>query len=283
MHSPVPNHTRSRYGEHRLSNGKTIYIPPFSLNVVKHPRSNWNDIDVYDVDTVQKLPLGTILRIGNQWFAYAEFGATLAAGDLVQAEAPDADHDALAPVAASAGATEFEVTMPGSGTDDFIANEYAGGKVLAQVNGTPGYEYPIWEHTLGDLSTTDTMTVYLEPGSNLAVALAATDDLAFIKNPWKEVIESPTTLTGPIVGVCKAVQADGQFGWVGVKGPHAVLTDGTLVVGEPVVPSNGTAGAVEPWEIADTSALTLPLLGTVADVGGNGEFSLVNFNGLGLV
>ncbi len=273
--------SKFRYGVHRLRNGELFYVPYVDSTVfdvgLQMP-SNWSDIDIHDIDTAQKYPLGTQLRRGTRVWAYAEFGGTTAAGDVVQSEGPDAVHDALAPTASLAGATEFLVTSPESGTADFIKNEYAGGYVIAQVNGSPGYSYGIATQAALDISETATMKVVLNPSENLAVALAATDDLAFLKNPWKEIIEMPTTLTGPVAGISMAIQADGQFGWVGVEGPHAVSTSGTVFIGQPVSVSDTAAGAVEPWLIADSSAVELAFVGVVRDVGGDGEFSLIDVN-----
>ena len=277
--------SKFRYGVHRLRNGELFYIPYVDNTVfdvgLKMP-SNWGDIDVHDIDSAQKYPLGTQLRRGTRVWAYAEFGGVTAAGDVVQSEGPDAVHDALAPEVTLAGATEFLVTSPASGSADFIKDEYAGGFVIAQVNGSPGYSYGIATQAALDISETATMKVVLNPGENLAVALAITDDLAFIKNPWKEIIEMPATLTGAVAGISMAIQADGQFGWVGIQGPHAVLTSGTVFIGQPVSVSDTTAGAVEPWLIADSSAVELAFVGTVRDIGGDGEFSLIDVN-IGLV
>jgi hypothetical protein len=191
----------------------------------------------------------------------------------------------LPPVAASAGATSFTITLPGSGSDDFVANEYAGGIVYAQVNGTPGYAYEIATHEAGDISTSGTMEVFLVPGENLAVALSASDDMAFVKNPWKEVIIMPSPQTARIVGVAMAALTDGDYGWLGVKGPHPILMDGSTAVlaGHAVRPSEDDDGAVATFE-GDAAALSdMGIVGQVADVGGDAGISLIDLNGLGLV
>lgn len=280
--------SRRRWGVHDLSNGRRIFLPATSPNKFAPGNldSRWEDIDVFDVDTAARFPIGTQLRINNQVFMYCEFDATIAVGELVQASIPAAAHDALAAVAAAAGATSFSVTSPESGSDDFAANEYSGGMVYQQVNGTPGYGYPIWEHDALDISATATMVVTLPPGWNLAVAMAATDDLAFIKNPAQEVIQQPTTITAPVLGPTLAAQADGQFGWVGIKGPHVVLTEGTIVIGQEVRPSETTAGSVAALDYDEADDANLGNLGIVADVGATTEHSLVNFadiNGLAAV
>lgn len=279
---------KGSYGVHNLSNGGRITIPYVDGEVfaAEDMRGDWNDIDVFDVDTSQRLPIGTILQKNARYWAYAEFGGVAAVATLCQAEVPAVLHDALAAVAASAGATEFKITSPASGADDFIKNEYAGGMVYAQVNGSPGYGYGIARNAALDIGVAGTMLVTLNPGENLAVSLASTDDMAFIKNPWKEVIIHPSPPVAPVVGVTMALQADGQFGWLGVKGPHPVLTDATttaLVIGQYVRPSEDDDGAVALLDYDETGQGLRGRVGAIADVGGDGGYSLVNFFGFGLV
>ena len=282
------NRGNTRFGQFRFRNGVEMYIPwvdeaVFSLT--QYGGRDWSDIDVHDVSSTQRFPIGTVLRKGTRWWAYAESGGTIAAARLAQGKIPMAAHDALAPVAASAGATSFTITLPGSGSDDFTANEYAGGIVYAQVNGTPGYAYEIATHELGDISTSGTMEVFLAPGENLAVALATGDDMAFVKNPWKEVIIMASPQTARIVGVTTAAMADDEYGWLGVKGPHPILMDGSTAVlaGHAVRPSEDDDGAVATFE-GDTAAVSdMGIVGQVADIGGDAEISLIDLNGLGLV
>ena len=281
---------KGRYGIHNLSGGGQIDIPYAAEAVLASDDylTEWNDIDVGSLTTVQRLPIGTILRRNGKVYAYTEFGGTVAVARLVSSELPDAVHDVLPPVAALAGATNFDITSPASGSADFIVNEYAGGTVYSGTgNGTPGYGYSIATHEALDISEAGTMNVVLAPSENLVVALAATDDMAFVKNPWKEVIISATTLIAPIVGVTLAAVVDGNFGWVGCKGLFPVLTAGSLINGE-AVKISGTAGPVmipEHEEATDAgrSRENTGNIGVCADIGANGEFSLIALNGLGVV
>ena len=103
---------RRMYGEFRLKNGGQLYVPPWVETAPVNPKTNWEDIDIYTVDTVQAYAIGTTLRIGSRTWAYAEFGGTTAAGDLLQAEVPATAHDALAAVAGSAGDNTITITSP---------------------------------------------------------------------------------------------------------------------------------------------------------------------------
>ena len=283
------NRGNTRFGQFRFRNGVEMYIPwvdeaVFSLT--QYGGRDWSDIDVHDVSSTQRFPVGTVLRKGPRWWAYAESGGTIAAARLAQGEIPAAAHDALPPVAASAGATSFSITLPGSGSDDFVANEYAGGIVYAQVNGTPGYAYEIATHEAGDISNSGTMEVFLAPGENLAVALSASDDLAFVKNPWKEVIIMASPQTARVVGVAMGALTDGDYGWLGVKGPHPVLTDATtdaVVAGYAVRTSEDDDGAVAAFQGDEAADSDQGIIGYVADGGGDAQISLIDLNGMGLV
>ena len=283
------NAGNQRYGNFRFRNGVELYIPWVDeavFSFANYGGRDWSDIDVHSVSSTQLFPIGTTLRRGGRWWAYAESGGTIAAARLAQAEIPAAAHDALAPVAASAGAVTFSITSPASGSDDFVTNEYAGGIVYAQVNGTPGYAYGIATNASLDISEVATMEVYLEPGENLAVALATSDDLAFVKNPWKEVIIMASPPTARTVGVAMGALTDGDFGWLGVKGPHPVLTDATtdaVVAGYAVRTSEDDDGAVAAFQGDEAADSDHGIIGTVADVGGDAQISLIDLNGMGLV
>ncbi len=279
INSPV---SFSGYGMHRLRNGVTIDIPATHPQVFdpRNIESNWANIDVYDIDTVQQFPVGTVLKQNLRTYMYTGYLGTVAIGQHVVSAADDDDHDALAPTAALAGATEFGVTMPGSGSDDLAVNEYAGGYVEMVVNGTPGYSYEIMAHGLGDLTTTDVMTVRIF--GNLAVALAATDDLAFLMHPAKDVIVAPTTLLSPTLGVCLTAQVTGQWGWAGIKGPHTCELQGTVVDGAEVRHSETTAGAVDLMDYTEATAESdSGPLGRLRNFGASTEYGLVDLYGRG--
>ena len=277
-----------KYGEFRMNNGGKIYIPPHVEAVPGFASvvTNYNDIDVYEVTTARRFAIGTILTIGVQTWAYCEFGGTTAAGDLLQSELQAVAHDALAAVAGAAGDNTITITSPASGSDDFIVNEYSGGFMRAEVNGSPGYQYPILSHPALDISAVATMVVTLLPGIGTAVAVAATDDFSFMKNPWMEPIIHPSPQTSIICGVSIGIGADGSFGWLGVKGPHAVKTEGTVVIAQEVIASitdDGAVGAAVLTEGTPNTGGNQAPVGVVRDVGADTTFSTIDLNGLGLV
>ena len=273
------------FGRHRLSNGVEIDIPHVDTAVFdpQTMRSDWNDIDVHDIDTVQRLPIGTVLKRGPRHFMYGSFAGTVTKGQGVQSSIPAAAHDALAPEATAVDSTSFEITSPASGSDDIEANEYANGYAYLQVNGTPGYLYEIARNEAMDISATGNFLITLAPGNKLATALVVGDDIALIKHPAKDVVVMTTAGTGSFLGVSVENQVANQFGWIGVKGPHPAASEGTLIIGEEARTSEGTAGEFTPNDYSEATEADRGSVGRVLDIGGDNEFSLIGFYGAGIL
>lgn len=258
-----------------LSSGQTLFLPGDA--VFTQLAGIPSEIDIYTIDTTQRFPLGTKILIGDDGYRYVEFGGTTVAGDMIQAEGPDAAHDDLAAgtdgsvsgVSASFSASSKIINI--SDTITLVLDEYAGGYMKMENDTGQGYRYMIESH---DAPASDALFVIKH---GLAVAIDATTDIALVKSRWKEVIQMPITLTAAVVGASLGVGADGSFGWVQSKGVAAVLTDGAVVIGQAVMPSNGLAGAVEALAFTEgTPNVTInPPIGYVVDVGPTTEYSLI--------
>lgn len=208
-------------------------------------------------------------RFQDVWgrvFRYVEFGGTIAQNSLVQAEAPDGDHDDIDIVAAVAGDTSVVTTT----TITVLVNEYAGGWLFSELL-VSGHAYPISSHAA---FTTAAATFNLWYA--IQVAIAADADVSLVKSQYSEVIIAPhSTPTGALVGVCAGSGAgDGDFGWVQTRGLCKVLTNGTVVVGEPVTLGSTTDGTVDPYNEDGTE--NLPIVGRVVNVGPTTEWSLID-------
>lgn len=254
-----------------LGDGSVVFLPgqtEFSM-----PGAIGPEIDVYDIDTVQRYPIGTKLYRGDNIFRYAEYGGTTAAGDLVQSEAPDGAHDDLNPAGSGTGsgvaAGSKIISIATSIT--LVANEYVGGLLSVETDTGSGYSYQIVANEVAAGAANANVTIR----DGLAVAIDSTSDAKLTKNKYKEVIQMPTTLTAAIAGVGIGIGADGSFGWAVTRGPWAVLTDGTVVIGQPVRASDGTAGSVEALD-RDGTHENEPEVGVVIDVGPTTEWSIID-------
>jgi len=263
---------RYQFGLHSLPDGSTVSLPGDENFVMPHALPS--EIDIFDIDTasVQRYPVGTRLLRGENVFRYVEFGGTTVAGDLLQAEAPDGAHDDLDPTGSGTGAGVAAgskiISIATSVT--LVVNEYALGKLVIETDTGAGYDYDIVANEVAAGAANANVTIR----DGLAVAIDATSDVKLIKSRFKEVIKMPATVTGMLVGASKGIGADGSFGWVTTRGPAAMLTDGTVTIGEHVRTSDGTPGTVEALDRDGTNENEAEV-GYVIEVAATGQYSLI--------
>jgi hypothetical protein len=260
-----------RHSKIQLADGSELTLP-YDLTFDWDTFGNAPDIDLFDVGTSQFYPLGTKLVRDDCVYRYVEYGGTTAAGDIIQAEAPDGAHDDLDPTGSGTGAAVTAgSTIISIGTSiTLVVDEYAGGSMVIEADTGAGYRYKILSNEVA--AGAANANVVIQDG--LAVAIDASSDVKLVKSKYKEVIQLPTTVTAVVVGAGLAIGADGSFGWVQTRGPAAVLTDGTVVIGQHVRVSDGTAGSVEALD-RDGSAEDEPEVGYVMDVGPTAQWSLI--------
>jgi len=196
--------------------------------------------DIWQESATPEHQLGTraVSSDGRSW-RYAKAGGTaLVAGHLQQAPAEITNHQSLAVATAASGATEITVTL---GATAATANFYSGGYACAN-NAAGGYFLKIKSHPAADSSGTLVLT--LEDALPKA-ATAGTTTFDLVPNPYSGVVDNPTTATSAPVGVAVHTITAEYYGWIGVAGPFAILSDASSTVGTNVSASNATAGAVE--------------------------------------
>ena len=230
------------------------------MGALKFPVSG---LGVFTDEATQRHPLGTGAedRFGRM-FRYVEVGGSdLVVGNLLQHPAQIANHQDLTPSAAAIGDRLITVTPGATGGE---ANLYAGG--IAVIDTTPGlgYSYPISGHAA--ITALTAFDVNLARGWEIAVALTGSSRVSLYSNPFRNVIQMPTTATGAPVGVCVYIITADQFGWVCTRGPCGVLVAGTPAVGTGVTNSGSVAGAV-----AASGADTTSEVGRMMDTGQDGK------------
>lgn len=216
-------------------------------------------IKPHETEDVPSHQLGSIGVDGTgRKFRYVRAGAAaLVVGELQQSKAENTNDQALAFSAAAIGATTVTTTT----TVTVDANEYAGGYLVVSVTPDLGRTYRIKSHPAASAAAL-TITLY-DP---LVTAWTTATRADLVANPYADVIQNPTTATSSPVGVAVSAIPIGDYGWVGSHGIFGVLQEGATAVGQSVVTSTGTAGAV-----IDSASTTRPIIGYAASGIASGE------------
>jgi len=229
--------------------------------------------DVRAESATQEFPLGTALITDDGVFRYAKCGGSaVTIGKLLQQAAVDTNDDADVAVAAAAavGATTVTITGP---TGGFTANQYKDGWMYVNDQAGEGATYKIKSHPAISASASGVITL-VDP---IEVALTTSSQVGFRKNLYDGVIVNPTTASGIPVGVVNHSSFTASYyAWIKTKGVAAVLTNGTVVLGEPITISNTTAGSVDAYD--EDGASNNVIVGQVMAVGGSTEYSLVKID-----
>ena len=195
-------------------------------------------------------PLGHILILpDNREYRFAlNDGTVEVAGNLYQSVASVANHvDVTADVARAIGATAISATLGGTAA---AVDIYAEGVVHSSNDTGESYAYRIKRAmTAGaahaSAATSSILTVNLDAGESVQVALDTTSEVTFTRNRFHQVLLQDAPPTAGLAGVSPGVAAANRFYWSQVKGYAAVLASGTLLAGLPVMAGITTSGSVE--------------------------------------
>jgi hypothetical protein len=218
--------------------------------------------DLVTTSSACLLPLGSQISLADgRKFVYGQAGGTaLAKALLAMAQATDANENKETVATTGAvGAYTVGVTFGGSVT----ANQFAGGYIVVGSGTGLGDTYTVASHPAG----TTNVTVTLNEPIRTAIT-AGTNTVSAIQHPCAQLVISAATAGTPVGVPLVAVTAE-YYAWFQVKGPAAVLTAGTLVIGQ--VCNQAAGGAVAP-----NAGDILPACGTVLQVAANGEYSIIN-------
>ena len=265
-----------QWGTYFTEEGMQLLIPPSGFEVNGIP----GKVDPFGESTTQQFPLGTKLVYADREFRYARMGGTVGvAGNLYQSVVPLAGHIDEAVNTFAAAATVIAFTPAVDATDDLAANELQDGYIYTNDDTGEGHLYRVKSHPAIAGAVSGNITL----ADPVVVAAVAATTCTVLHNPWRNVIIHPSPPTAPIVGAAVRAVTANSYCWLQVRGPCPILTDGTVVIGEDVVASDATDGAVEPADLALTEAAP-PTghgerhLGFVLAVNATTEYSLVWLN-----
>lgn len=259
--------TKRLWGQFTTSEGMRLYVPPSDfLKLNSIPRV----VDPFDSGTTQLYPLGTKLEYAERVFRYSKMGGTAGAvGKLYQSVVPLAGHKDEVITYPAIGATTISFTPAVVTTDDLAADELADGYLF--TNGTEaglGQMYRIKSHPAIVGAVVGVITLY-DP---IRVAPGTSQTGTVLHNKYRNVIIHDSPPTAELVGVCINTLAANAFGWLQTQGPCAVLTQGTLVIGDFCVPSATVDGAVMPSAAFETDG---PYVGKVMIILADADYSAI--------
>ena len=228
------------------------------------------DQHLWEESDTQKHALGTIRALSDgRVFTYSQAGGTaLVAGTLNQMAVQVANHLNLVVAAAAAiGDTAVTLTL---GATAATAGQYAEGYLYHNKTSVLSQMHKISTNAAADASASCSVSL----SDPIRVAFTTSDECTIAKHPQDGVVIYPTTSTRVATGVTPIAVTAAYYFWNQVKGPAAVLADGTLVLGNHVRASDGTAGSVENLD-RDGTAEDDVCVGTTINIGTTAETAFI--------
>ncbi len=199
-----------------------------------------------------RFPLGhTLILPDGRTYKFTLNDATVeVAGRMYQSVASVTNHtNVAADVARAIGATAVSATL---GATAAAVDIYAEGVLHTNNLTGEGYSYRIRRAMTAGAAhaaaaTSSILTVNLDSGESVQVALDTTSSVSFTRNRFHQALITASPPTAMLTGVSPGVAAANRFYWSQVKGYAAVLAAGTLLAGLPVqaTAASGVAGSVE--------------------------------------
>jgi hypothetical protein len=253
-------------------------------------------VDPYQESATQLFPLGSTLHYGDRTFKYVKMDGAVTKGKLIASSVylstthnkaiSNLDAGTLAAIdftnGTSAVAKSFSHAVGsraiafGNLGVDVAKDDFAEGYILITDAAGEGQLLRIRTHEPCDISGASSRTdVVIETYDPLTTAITKNaSEASLIKHPCMDVVVAPHGVLTPVIGATVIDMSDDYFGWIVCKGPAAVLTSGTIVLGQIVCRANdSTAGACE----AAGNDLEQDV-GVVRLVGATAEYSIVDLN-----
>lgn len=226
--------------------------------------------DLYTVSDVQLHAFGArgVDKYGDI-YRYAKVGAVAAvAGKLYSAPTQKTNHHNVAASAAVTADGKVKKVTLTLGATAAVANEYAGGLLIANDNSPEGEFYRISGHPAADASATLEVTVE-QP---FKTSIATTSEFTLVHNTWNgSIVNAGFTLR--MAGVPAVDMTAAYFGWFKTKGVASVLIGTAATLGADLK-ADGSGGVTDRTDALGASAE--PVV-AVADVvlGVTGEYNPV--------
>jgi hypothetical protein len=190
---------------------------------------------LYESKSTAQTDIGALIYTNDgRGYRYCENAATAqVVGKLYQAAAEDTSNMQEITIT---NAAVGDTTIVSTDTVTLAADLLAGGFLLVS-EGTLGVGH-VYKLKGNTAATGAVVTFNLDEPVRVATTGTAKVDVK--KNPYKDVVVAPTTATSGPVGVAQHAIAADEFGWIQTHGVAGVLAQGTVVVGDDIVPAETT-------------------------------------------
>lgn len=230
----------------RFASGAAIGVPQVAAG-----------FDKFAKDKIPQYRLGfKVEDADGNVYRYAHFGAdtnrgVLVAQDVSESSLGDSDNVIVASASCTvttdgtAGSHYLEITTGEYGSTtatEITAGQFAGGTFVVSDDAGEGYTYDIVGNTANDSGE----TIRLQLKQPLQVAVTSASDFIIRGNKYSNLEIASNGTDAILAGVtCSTMDVSEQaYGWVQTKGVVGILCAGTDVIGERIVLSTGTNGAV---------------------------------------
>ena len=192
---------------------------------------------IYDSESTAVHGIGEyIMTNDGRGYRYCKAGGTaLVVGKIQQAKAEDTSNEQEVTIT---NAAVGDTTIVSTDSVTLAADLLAGGFLIVS-EGTLGVGQ-MYKLKGNSAATAAVVTFKLEDNETVRVATTGTCKVDVKVNPYMSIIVAPTTQTSCIVGAAQFAIVASEFGWVQTHGVCAILAQGTVVVGDGLVPANTT-------------------------------------------
>ena len=206
-----------------------------------------------------------VMTNDGRGYRYCKADGLQVVGKLYQSKAEDTSNEQEITVT---NATAGDTTIVSTDSVTLAADLLAGGFLLVS-EGTLG-KGQVYKLKGNTAATAAVVTFNLDEA--VRVTMTGTSKVDVKVNPYMDVVVAPTTATSGPAGVAAYAIADNEYGWLQTHGICGVLAQGTVVVGDDIVPAETTTtGTVVSRADASLSAT----VGYALHGGASTDFALV--------
>ena len=261
----------------------TNYNHSFRRNRLSEPAQAKSIANIFTPTSDQKHMLGMIYETNDgREFRYCKNGSTEIAKNLmIQSEAIDAQAIDILQTGytLTAEETKFDllITTPSGIADGDLID----GHIIINQGTAATDEGDLYVVKNNKWTTSDTViNIEIADEGGVRNAMAATSNVTFVKNLYRDVIVKPATLTGVMLGSTTTIVTASYYFWAQTKGVASVIIDtgDTVVVGEPLghIDGSGTVGSLG----LVATAATDTVVGTAISAAAGADYGLVLLNNL---